>query len=74
MRLCRLQISYAEAKYQKLGEMILKKRQSYKCIDNNENLYQLKVGETRVLFEYSNNNKTFKECMLNILNKKNKKG
>ena len=61
-------------KYQKLGEMILKKRQSYKCIDNNENLYQLKVGETRVLFEYSNNNKTFKECMLNILNKKNKKG
>lgn len=54
--------------------MILKKRQSYKCIDNNENLYQLKVGETRVLFEYSNNNKTFKECMLNILNKKNKKG
>ena len=52
----------------------MEKKQSSKCIDDKENLYQLKVGNTKVFFEYSNNNKTFKECMINILNKKNKMG
>ena len=69
-----LRITYAEAKYQKLGEMILEKKQSSKCIDDKEMPCQLKVGDTRVFFEYSNNSKTFKECMINILNKKNKIG
>ena len=41
---------------------------------DNEKPYKLKVGDTKVFFEYSNNNKTFKECILNILNKKNKTG
>ena len=52
----------------------MEKKQSSKCIGNNENLYQLKVEDTKVFFEYSNNNKKFKECMINILNKKNKIG
>ena len=61
-------------KYQKLGEMILEKKQGSKCIDDKKNLYQLKVGNTKLFFEYLNNNKTFKECMINILNKKNRMG
>lgn len=61
-------------KYQKLGEMILEIKQSFKYIADKEKPYQLKVKDTKVLFEYSNNNNTFKECMLNILNKKNKTG
>ena len=61
-------------KYQKLGEMILEEKQSSKCIDDKEKTYQLKIGDTKVFFEYSNNNKTFKECISNILNKKNKMG
>lgn len=69
-----LRIAYAEAKYQKLGEMILEKKQGSKCIYDKEIPCQLKVGDAKVFFEYSNNNKTFKECMINILNKKNKTG
>ena len=34
---------------------------------NTKNPYQIKVGETAVEMEYSDNNKTFNECMLNIL-------
>lgn len=68
----KLQITYTVAKYQKLGEMMLEIKQSSKCTI--EKPYKLKVGDTKVFFEYSNNNKTFKECMLNILNKKDKTG
>lgn len=50
------------------------KKESSKCIDDKEIPYQLKLGDTRVFFEYSNNSKTFKECIFNILNKKNKMG
>ena len=35
-----------------------------------ENPYKLKVGEMIVEVEYSENNKSFNECMLNILKKK----
>ena len=59
-------------KYQKLGEMILEKKQSAKCIDNKENLYQLQVGDMFVEIKYSKCNKRLNECLLNILNKKNK--
>lgn len=53
---------------------MLEIKQSSKCTIDNEKTYKLKVGDTKVFFEYSNNNKTFKECMLNILNKKDKTG
>ena len=53
---------------------MLEIKQKSKCTVDNEKPYKLKVGDTKVFFEYSNNNKTFKECMLNILNKKDKTG
>ena len=53
-----LQITYTVAKYQKLGEMMLEIKQSSKCTIDNEKPYKLKVGDTKVFFEYSNNNKT----------------
>ena len=34
---------------------------------NKENPYQIKVEDTIVQMEYSNNNRTFNECMVNIL-------
>lgn len=52
----------------------MEKKQGSKCIYDKEIPCQLKVGDAKVFFEYSNNNKTFKECMINILNKKNKTG
>ena len=39
-----------------------------------ESLYQLKVGNMYVNMLYSKNNKSFNECMLNILNQKIRKG
>lgn len=38
------------------------------------NPYQIKVGDTNVEMEYSDRNKTFDKCMLNILKQKYKKG
>ena len=49
---------------------MLEIKQSSKCTVDDEKIYKLKVGDTKVMFEYSNNNKTFKECMLNILKQK----
>lgn len=43
-----------------------------KYLLNTKNPYQIKVGNTLVEMKYSDNNKTFNECMLNILRKKNK--
>ena len=45
-----------------------------KYLNETENPYILKIGDVIVKFEYSDVKKTFKECMLNILNKKNKTG
>ena len=39
-----------------------------------EGLYRLKVGSMCVDMEYSKNNKSFNECMLNILKQKVKNG
>ena len=52
---------------------MLEIKQSSKSTIDNEKPYKLKVGDTKVFFEYSNNNKTFKECILNILKKKVKR-
>lgn len=41
---------------------------------NTKNPYQIKVGDAIVEMEYSDNNKTFNECMANILKQKYKKG
>lgn len=41
---------------------------------NTKNPYQIKVEGTIVEMEYSDNSKTFNECMLNILKQKYKKG
>lgn len=37
---------------------------------NADNKYILKIDDTIVKLEYANNNKTFKECMINIIEKK----
>lgn len=39
-----------------------------------EDIYQLKVGKMCVEMAYSENNKSFNECMLNILKQKVKIG
>lgn len=52
----------------------MEKKQSSKCVVNKENPYQLQVGDMLVKIKYSNSNKQIDECMLNILNKKNKMG
>ena len=39
-----------------------------------EKLYTLKIGKMCVEMVYSENNKSFNECMLNVLNQKNKNG
>lgn len=36
----------------------------------NEDIYQLKVGQMCVEMSYTDNNKSFSECMLNILKQK----
>ena len=53
--------------------MMLEIKKSSKCTVDNEKTYKLKVGDTKVFFEYSDNNKTFKECILNILKQKVKR-
>ena len=39
-----------------------------------KNPYQIKVGDMNITFEYSENSKTIKDCMMNILNQKNRIG
>lgn len=45
-----------------------------KYLDTSENPYILKIDDMVVKIEYSDNKKTFNECMLNILNQKRKMG
>ena len=45
-----------------------------KYINNTEDPYILKIGEMVVKIEYSDNKKTFNECMVNILKQKKKMG
>lgn len=40
---------------------------------NTKNPYQIKIEDIIIEMEYSDNNKTFKDCMLNILKEKYKK-
>lgn len=47
---------------------------SLKGLTKTEDMYQFKVGEMFVEMQYSKNNKSFKECMLNILKQKVKEG
>ena len=47
---------------------------SLKGVLKKENIYQLKVGEMCVEMAYSQNRKSFEECMLNILKQKVKMG
>lgn len=46
-------------------------KKKYECLVNNNNLYQLQVGDMSVEMEYSNDKK-IEECIINILRKKNK--
>lgn len=45
-----------------------------KYLKYSENPYVLKIGDMVVEFEYSDNKKTFNECMVNILKQKKKMG
>ena len=57
------------------GEWNLKKQEKImKYINNIETPYILKIGDMVVEIEYSDNKKTFNECMVNILKQKKKMG
>lgn len=57
------------------GKTILKEQNKIiQYLLNTKNPYQIKVGEMTVEMEYSDTNKTFDECMVNILKQKYKKG
>lgn len=57
------------------GEWNLKKQEKImKYINNTETPYILKIGDMVVEIEYSDNKKTFNECMVNILKQKKKMG
>lgn len=43
-----------------------------KYIQRIENPYILEVGETKINITYSENNKKFEECILNLLKKRRK--
>lgn len=48
-------------------------KQNSKWLDNNKDLYKLKVGNMTVEFKYCENDKKINECMLNILRQKVKR-
>lgn len=50
--------------------MLEEPNKTVKYLLNTNNPYQIKVENTIVEFEYSDNNKTFHKCMLNILKQK----
>lgn len=55
------------------GECNLKNQEKImRYINNTENPYILKIGNIVVEIKYSNNGKTFNECMVNILKQKRK--
>ncbi len=43
-------------------------------VSKTKDMYKLKIGDMCVEMVYSENGKSFNECMLNILNQKNKNG
>lgn len=45
-------------------------KQEFECLVNNNDLYQLQVGNITVEFKYSKNDKKINECMLNVLRNK----
>lgn len=47
-----------------------KKTKIIEHLSNGEKVYEVKVGEITVEMSYSNENKKFDECMLNILKQK----
>ena len=49
-------------------------KQNYKWLDNNKDLYKLKVGNMTVEFKYSENDIKINECMINVLKQKSKMG
>lgn len=46
------------------------KSETAKCVLGTSNPYEFKIGDIVVEIKYSKNNKTCKECMLNILKHK----
>ena len=57
------------------GKTILKEQNKIiQYLLNTKNPYQIKVGEMTVEMVYSDTNKTFNKCMLNILKQKYKMG
>lgn len=55
------------------GNKILKKQNKLsEYLLNRNNPYTIKVGDIVVEMEYSNNNKTLSECMINIIKQKYK--
>ena len=53
------------------GKTILKEQNKIiQYLLNTKNPYQIKVGNTIVEMEYSDKNKTFNKCMVNILKQK----
>ena len=55
------------------GNKILKKQNKLsEYLLNKNNPYTIKVGDIVVEMEYSNNNKTLSECMINIIKQKYK--
>ena len=71
-----LQTTYAKLNMKSSkGEWNLKKQEKImKYINNTETPYILKIGDMVVEIEYSDNKKTFNECMVNILKQKKKMG
>lgn len=69
-----LQITYTKLNMKSSkGECNLKNQEKImRYINNTENPYILKIGNIVVEIKYSNNGKTFNECMVNILKQKRK--
>ena len=71
-------------KFLKTNKLKKKKFERYKSLNeenkiikyllNTKNPYQIRIGDTIVEMEYCENDKTFKDCMLNILKQKCKRG
>ncbi len=49
-------------------------KKKYECLTNNNDSYQLQVGNMTVEFKYSENDKKINECMINVLRQKSKLG
>ena len=46
------------------------KNNELEILPNKENIHRIKIGDMCVNMAYSSNNKSFAECMLNILKQK----